>query len=124
MLDAGVQAFGVLADDDQVNIGIAGGDSRQIADRPEVGEQLELLAQRDIDAGESAADRRGYRALQADVRALDRLRQLFRDVFVIFLVGFGAGRVAFPLELDAGGFQDADGRTSPPQGRCHRPELV
>ena len=44
------------------------------------------------------------------MRALDGLRQFFGDVLVIFFEGFGAGREALPFELDAGSFQDADGR--------------
>ncbi len=84
------------------------GTARQIADGPEVGEQLELLAQRDVDAGEAAADRRRHRAFQPDVRALNGFGQLFWDVLVVFLEGFGAGGIALPLELDAGGFQNAN----------------
>src|SRR5271157_2805826 len=109
VLDAGVQPFGVLANDDEVHAGIARGYSREIADRPEVGEKLELLAQRDIDAGESAADRGRHRTFQADARALDGLHQFLGNVLVILLIGFGAGGVALPLKLYAGCLQNADG---------------
>ena len=57
MFQADVKALGVLADDDQVHAGVARFDARQILDGPEVGEEVELLAQGDIDAREAAADR-------------------------------------------------------------------
>ena len=45
LLEANILAFGVLAHDDQIDARIAGIDAGQILDRPEVGEELELLAQ-------------------------------------------------------------------------------
>ena len=57
MLDAGIQALGIFADDDQVDAGIARRNVGQIANGAEVGVELELLAQRDVDAGKAAADR-------------------------------------------------------------------
>ena len=121
VLDAGIQSFGVLADDDQIDAGIARRNRGQIANRAKVGEQFELLAQCDIDAGEAAADRRRDRPFQADTGALDGLGQLLRNVLVIFLEGLGAGGEGLPLELDAGGFQNAnasfdDFRTDPIAG--------
>ena len=108
MLDARIQSLSVLAHHDQIDIGILGGNARQINNRPEVGEQFELLAQGHVDAGKSAAHRSRHRALQPDVRALDRLRQFLGDVLVVLGVGFGAGGEALPLKFDAGRFQDSD----------------
>ena len=102
VLDARVQAFGIFANHDQIDIGILRRHARQVDDRPEIGEQLELLAQGDVDAGKSAAHRSRDRPLEPDVRALDRLGQFLRDVFLVLRVGFGAGGETLPLELDAG----------------------
>ena len=62
MFQTGVKTFCVLAHDDQVHVGIASGDMRQIPDRPEIRVQVKLFAQRYVDAGKAAADRRGHRA--------------------------------------------------------------
>src|SRR5271155_144035 len=61
MLEAGVKALGVFADDDEVHVRIAGRNMGQIADGTKVGVELELLAQGDVDAGKAAADRGGHR---------------------------------------------------------------
>src|SRR5208337_1500651 len=55
VLDARVQAFGIFSNDDEVNPRVTGGNAGKIDDGTEVGEQLELLTQRDVDAGEAAA---------------------------------------------------------------------
>ncbi len=110
VLDAGVQSLGVFADDDEIDAGIAGGNAGKIADGAEVAEEFELLAQLHVDAAESAADGRGDRAFQRHAGALDGFDQLLGDVLVIFGKGVGPGRIALPLKLDAGGFQDSDCR--------------
>src|ERR1041385_7406249 len=55
MLDARIQTFGILADDDEVHIGIAGSDVRKIANGPEVCVKREALAEGYVNAGEPAA---------------------------------------------------------------------
>src|SRR5207237_8697447 len=72
VLNAGILALGVLAHDDQIDAWIAGRKSGQIHDRSHIRVQLELFAQRHVDAGESAADRRRYRSLEPDTGALER----------------------------------------------------
>ena len=88
--------------------GITGRDMGQVANRTEVGEELELLAQSDVDAGKSFADRRSYRPFQRNVGAFDRLDQFLGNVFVILLKGLGARLKNFPFELEAGRFQNAN----------------
>ena len=110
VLDARVQSLGVFAHHHQIDAGIARGHRRQIADGPEVGEQLKLLAQRHVDAGKAAADGRRHRAFQSNMGALNGLGEFFGDVLFVLFEGFGAGSETFPLELDAGSFQDADTR--------------
>ena len=57
VLDAGVKSLGIFADDDQIDIGIARRNVRQIAHRTEVRVKLELLPQLHVDAGKASADR-------------------------------------------------------------------
>ena len=109
VLQAEVQALGIFAHDDQVDVGIVRGNVRKIPDGAEVGEEFESLAQFDVDARKAAANRRCDRTFQPDASALNRFGQLFRNVLFVFFEGFAAGREALPFEFDAGGFENADG---------------
>ena len=109
VFESGVEALSIFADDDEIDIGITRRNVRQIADGTEVGVELELLAQRDVDAGKAATDGRGHRPLQGDAGALNRFDDLFGDVLPVLLESVGAYGEGFPFELDAGGFEDADG---------------
>src|SRR2546429_5824264 len=101
---SGIKSLRILPDDDEINVRIASGDMRQIANGAEIRIKLEALAQFDINAGKAATDRRSYRTLQSNSRALDRFDQLSRNVFVIFLVGVSARLESLPFELQAGRF--------------------
>src|SRR5580658_6070932 len=108
VFDARVKSLGVFAHDDQIHPWIARRNMRKITDRAEIGEEFEALAQFNVDAGESATDGRGYRALQSDARTLDRFGQLLGNVFFVFFKCFGASGEALPFELDAGCFEHAN----------------
>src|SRR4029078_943019 len=71
MLDSRIQAFSVLADQDQVEPGIAARDVGQSAHRPEVGIEVERFSQSDIDGSKAFADRRGNGTLQGNLVALN-----------------------------------------------------
>src|SRR5208282_765784 len=104
VFDAGVESFGVFADDDQVHARVSRGNMRKVANWAEVSEQFETLTEFDVNAGKAAADGRGYWAFQSDAGALDGIAEFFGNVFVVFLKRFGAGGETLPFELDAGGF--------------------
>src|SRR5208337_801114 len=108
VFDAGVESFGVFANDDQVHARVAGGNMRKVADGPKIGEKLEAFSQFDVDAGEAATDGRGHGPLQSDAGALDGFAEFLGNVFVVLLKSFGAGGKAFPFEFDAGRFKHAD----------------
>src|ERR1700686_1799287 len=61
VLESRVQAIRILPNDDEVYVRIARGDVGQIANRTEVGVELELLPQGDVDAGKAAANRSAHR---------------------------------------------------------------
>src|SRR5260370_395587 len=84
VLDPGIQAFCVLAEDDEVNVRIARRYMRQVGDRPEICEQLKPFAQFDVNAGKAAADGRSHRTLQSDAGALDRLGEFPGNVLFVF----------------------------------------
>ncbi len=108
VLQSGVKALGILAHDDQVNVGIARRNVRQIAHRTEVRIQIELLSQLHVDAGKAAAHWRCDRTLQSDMSALDGLRKFLRDVFLVFLKSLGARLNGFPFKFESCGFKNAD----------------
>ena len=83
VLEAGVKALRVFANDDEVDAGIPGRNMGQVLDRTEVGVELELLAQGNVDTGEAAADRRGHWPFQSDPRAFDGVDQFLGNVFVV-----------------------------------------
>src|SRR5437899_3107343 len=104
VLKPGIKSLGIFPDNDQINVGIASGDMRQVTNGAKIRVKLEALAQFDIDTGEPATNRRSHRTLQSNSRALDRFDQLSRNVFVIFLVGVSARLESLPFELQAGCF--------------------
>src|ERR1019366_1356571 len=108
VFDARVKPFGVFADYDQIDPWVVRGNMRQVMNRPEVREEFEAPPELDVDAREAPADGRRHRSLQSDAGALDGLGEFFRNVFLVFLKGFGAGGEAFPFELDASGFEYAN----------------
>ena len=108
VLQAHVFALGVFAHDDQVHAGPFRFETGKILDGAEVGEEVELLAQRDVDALEAAADGRRDRPLQRHAVALDGFVERGGNVFAENLEGLGAGGEALPLKLDAGGFKNAN----------------
>ena len=85
MLDAGIKPFGVLAHDHQVDILITRFDAGQILDRPQIGIEIESLAQLDIDATESFAHRRCHRPLESDSGLIERIHQCPRNRRSMFL---------------------------------------
>src|ERR1017187_5922411 len=108
VFNAGVKALSIFADHDQVHAWIPRRNMREVANRAEVCEQFEALAEFDVDAGKAAANWSGHRTFQSDAGALDGFAEFSGNVFVVFLEGFGAGGEAFPFELDAGSFDHAN----------------
>ena len=110
-LDAGVEVLGVLAHDDQVDVVEAAADARIALARAHLRVQVELLAQRDVDRAEAAADRRRDRPLQRDAGLADRVEDVGRQrVAAVLLHHVRAGLAHVPLELDAGRLENAPRR--------------
>ena len=108
MLEPDVFALGVFADDDEIDARPLRFEAGKILDGAEVGEEVELLAQGDVDAFEAAADGGGDGPFEGDLVGFDGFGQVGGDVFAEDLEGFGSGGEALPLPFDAGGFEDAD----------------
>src|ERR1700687_3943630 len=108
-LESRIYVLGVLSHDDEVE-GVAKVARALVGlDRSDQGEEVELLAQRDVDASKPAADRRRYRTFESDlVFANGRQHRLGKRS-----AKFGDSRLArlldVPVELDSGGLEDSDG---------------
>ena len=77
VFDAGVNVFGVLAEDHHVHflrMLHRRGDAGEILHRPQANVEVEHLPQRDVQRADAAADRRGQRAFDArrDIRETPR----------------------------------------------------
>jgi len=87
-LEAGVEVFGVLAEDDEVDVRVVGFEAGKIFNGAEVGVEVEFFAQRHVDGGEASTDGCGDGAFEGDAVLLDGLVENFGDV----LARFGKGR--------------------------------
>ena len=110
VLEPGVQVFGVLADDDDVDVGEAALHARQIADRPQVRVEIQRLAQPDVDAREALRDRRCHRPLQRNPVRPDRVEQRHGQRLVVPLERIHPRFVAVPLDVDRRGLEDPHDR--------------
>ena len=107
VLDSGVEVFGVLADDDQVDVVEARAHAGVALARPHLRVHVELLAERDVDGAEAAADRRRDRAFQRGAGLADGVQHCGRKrVSAETVHHVGAGFLHVPLELDAGRLED------------------
>ena len=79
VLEAGVQVFGVLAHDHEIDVLEARRDARQVPHRAQVRVQIERLAQADVHAREALADRRRHRPLEGDLVPADGVDELDRQ---------------------------------------------
>src|SRR5439155_795554 len=71
VLEAGVEVFGIFADDDDVDIFKARFEAGQIAHRAEIGVEVEGFAQRYVDAGRATGYGGGHGTLEGDAVAAD-----------------------------------------------------
>ncbi len=76
VLDAGVEVLGVLADDDEIDVLVAGVEALHGARGSQVGVQVERLAEGHVDAAEPGTDGGRDRALERDLVALHRLEDV------------------------------------------------
>ena len=110
MLEAGVEIFGIFADDDHIHIFEARFETGQIAHRTKISVEVERFAECDVDTGRPAGDGCGHGAFEGNAIAADRIDGGLVEYGAAFgFAGgaFGAGVNFFPVNLDAGGFQDA-----------------
>ncbi len=111
VLDPGVEVLGVLADDDQVDVVEPAAHAGVALAGADLAVKVELLAERDVDRAEAAADRRCDRPLQRCAGLTDRVEHFGRQrIAAVLLHHIGAGLADVPLELDAGRLENAPRR--------------
>ena len=106
MFDAGVEAFGVFAHDNQVEAAPFGGDALQALDRTEVRVQVEVLAQRDVDALVTRANRGSQGSLQGKACSGDRIQKILRQRGPELLYGRITREDPFPFGAKSGRFEN------------------
>ena len=85
-LDAGVDVFGVLAEDDDVELLRLlhrAADALEVAHRANARVEVEHLAQRDVQRANAAADGRRERPLDRDAELLHRVDRLLRQPVLV-----------------------------------------
>src|SRR5439155_237728 len=108
-LDAGVEVLVVLADDDEVDVLVAGADAWVAFGGAQAGIEVEHLAEGDVDGAKATAARCSDRALDGDLVGADGVKDFFRKDGAVLLGGVEAGFAVIPIKGDAGGLEDADG---------------
>ena len=102
-LHARVQVLGVLAHDDQVHVVVTAAGPRNGKHRAQAHVQVERLPQRHVHAAEARAHRRGGRALDAHLVALDRLDGLLGQRRAAALGALGARVGHLPGDVGTSG---------------------
>ena len=108
VLESRIQILGILADDDEVHAVVARGDRRNVPNRPQVGEELQRLAQADVHAREPAANRGRQRTFERHLVPDDRVEQFGRQRRAVLLDGGGTGKVRLPFDVEPRGFEHVD----------------
>ena len=107
VLDSGVEVFGVLADDDQVHVVVAGLEARDGPDGSEVRVQPQSLPQGDVDGPKSDTNGRRDGSLERDLVPQDGVEnRLGKGCSLLGHDGL-AGVHDLPVEFDTRGVQDA-----------------
>ena len=125
-LDADVNVFGVLAEDDDVHaLGMLHGrrHAGEIAHGPHAGVEIEHLAQGHVERADAAADRRRQRALDGDAEVADGLDGVLRQPFLELVERLFAGEDLEPrdLALAAIGLLDRGVKNAPRAFQMSRP---
>src|SRR5690606_33912199 len=110
VLDAGVEALGVLAVEDEVEPAEGGVRVGEGLGRAHVRVEVEVLAEPDVGAAEAAADGRRERALQREARPRDGVENGRRERVAGGLEGRHPRHLLVPLERDAGRLEHAPRR--------------
>ncbi len=110
MLHAGVQSLRVLADDHQVDVAEAAFDPFEGFGGAQIIIEIELLAQRNVDAPESGTDRCGQGSLQGNFGGTDQIDGPFGEGRAGPLVRSQTRLGVDPVDSGAGGIQDAPHR--------------
>src|SRR5579863_232983 len=109
VLEAGVEILSVLTHHDEVEIVKGRADTRQLFHRPEVGVEVELLAQRHVEALVSAAHGRRQRAFEPHPGAPQRLDHRVKAGIFRAPPDHRRHFALLPLDIGARGFEQSKG---------------
>jgi len=108
VLEPRIQAFGVLANQHDIDIVVTSA-GHDVAARPHVRVQVERLPKRHVHRPVSFTNRRFERTLECEFRAADRLERLVRHRRAFRGDAGGAGDLSVPVEVGAGRLENGEG---------------
>src|SRR6202171_5192852 len=109
-LESRIDVLGVLSHDDEVEVVAQVARALVGLDRSDQGEEVDLLAERHVDASKPAADRRRYRTFESNLVLANRGEHMLGKRRSEFGDRCLAGLLDVPIELNTGGFEDSNGR--------------
>ena len=107
VFQAGVEVFGVFADEDDVDVFEARFNAGKIFNGADVGVKIEGFAQAHVDAGGSAGDGGAHGAFEGDAITAHGFHGCFGDELALFGGFVGASLDFFPIDFGSGRFEDA-----------------
>src|SRR5579883_325819 len=110
MLEARIKVFGVLAEDDHVDlhVGEACLNTGKSTHRPNVGEKIERLAQSDVYALKASGDRCRHRAFETDFCLVERIEHVLGQRLAGFENDGFVQLNPLPANIDTGSFDSAN----------------
>src|SRR5262249_3650050 len=107
VLDAGVNILRVFTNHNQIDAAVPAGHTRDGGNRPNVGIEVEVLPERDVDRAVAFAFGRRQRPFERQACALDRLDGVLRQRILLLLDRRQPGDLLVEVEARAGGFEHA-----------------
>jgi hypothetical protein len=102
---AGVQPLRVLTDDDEIDAIVGNFDAGKSADGADAGEEVEFLAETDVDGAEAFADRSGAGAFQSNAMLADEIERGLGQWIAEVFGGAEASPRFHPGDNGTGGMQ-------------------
>ena len=108
VFDPGIQVFGVLAHDYEIDVFEPGGHARELPHWPEVGIKVQRLAQTDVHAREAFGDGRRGGSLQRDLVSANRLNEVRWQCLAHLFERRHARDVPFPFDCHSRRLENAE----------------
>ena len=109
VLDAGIEVFGVLPHDHEVDVLVARLDAHNRAHRPQIGVEVQPFAERDVRAREAFPNKSREWTFEGNFVLFDGIEKSLRERISGFFVSANTRLVLDPVEDDARRLEDRGG---------------